>query len=417
MFSGAAADYLIFHDATTDTFTVVDQEPTVDGDDGTDTVTDIETLEFSDTSIDLTGGSLPLASADTVAVDEDGTLNDVLLGSGGVDGPDGGSEVNLIYALVDTNGDAVSQLTTAHGVVTITNAATGAYTFEPAEDYYGSDSFTFRVTDERGISSEAVVDITINSVNDDPVVSAPLAIESNDPYLDDVVLLVNFENGVVDESYQGHALTQTNGSIVTSSQYGTKSFQSTAAVNSEFVKTERSSDFAFGTDDFTMEGRFYWNGVEGPVHTLFSTSRNGSYDSLFFTIGDDLYSFNTSAGYTNYGDAETLLPQNQWFHFAAVRESGTLTYYVNGTSIGSTTFAADMSLVDMITIGGYPNGGNEWNGLIDEFRVTNGVARYTSNFTVPTGEFPTASEATMLFSTTEDVSFDVTKAALHSECQ
>tara|TARA_R110000824_G_scaffold2973_2_gene13633 strand:- start:1653 stop:7058 length:5406 start_codon:yes stop_codon:yes gene_type:complete len=412
VFSGAAADYLILHDALTGTFTVVDKEPTVDGDDGTDVVTDVETLEFSDLNIDLTGGSLPLASADTVEVDEDGTLNDVLPGSGGIDGPDGGTEVNLTYALVDTNGDAVSQLTTAHGVVTITNAATGAYSFEPAEDYHGADSFIFRVTDERGISSEAVVDVTVNSVNDDPVVSGPLAIESDDPYLDDVVLLVNFENGVVDESYQAHALTQTNGTIVNSSQYGAKSFQSTAAVYSEFVKTERSSDFSFGTDDFTMEGRFRWNGVEGPVHTLFSTSRNGSYDSLFFTIGDDLYSFSSGAGYTNFGDAESLLPQNQWFHFAAVRESGTLTYYVNGTSIGSTAFAADMTPVDGITIGAYPNGGNEWNGLIDEFRVTKGVARYTSNFSVPTGEFPTASDATMLFSATEDTAFNVTKAAL-----
>jgi hypothetical protein len=411
VFSGAAADYLILHDALTGTFTVVDKEPTVDGDDGTDVVTDVETLEFSDLNIDLTGGSLPLASADAVAVDEDGTLNDVLPGSGGIDGPDGGTEINLTYALVDTNGDAVSQLTTAHGVVTITNAATGAYTFEPAEDYHGPDSFTFRVTDERGISSEAMVDVTVNSVNDDPMVSGPLLIESDDPYLDDVVLLVNFENGVIDESYQSHALTQSNGTIVSSSQYGTKSFQSTAAVNSEFVETERSPDFSFGTDDFTMEGRFLWNGVEGPVHTLFSLSRNGSFDTFFYTLGDDLY-VNGSGGAKNFGLAESLLPQGQWFHFAAVRESGMLTYYVNGTSIGSTAYAVDMALVDEVTLGAYPNGGYEWNGLIDEFRVTKGVARYTSNFSVPTGEFPTASDATMLFSATEDTAFNVTKTAL-----
>lgn len=55
------------------------------------------------------------------------------------------------------------------GRVTITDAKTGAYSYEPLKNENGSDSFTFKVTDNQ-LESEANVQITLSAVNDAPVI-------------------------------------------------------------------------------------------------------------------------------------------------------------------------------------------------------------------------------------------------------
>ncbi len=57
----------------------------------------------------------------------------------------------------------------AHGTVTVTNAGTGAYTYTPAANYNGPDSFTFRANDGQANSNTATVAITVTAVNDAPV--------------------------------------------------------------------------------------------------------------------------------------------------------------------------------------------------------------------------------------------------------
>src|SRR5205085_1502700 len=60
----------------------------------------------------------------------------------------------------------------AQGIVTITNASTGAYTFTPAANFNGQASFTFKANDGALDSNVATVSITVTPVNDAPVASA-----------------------------------------------------------------------------------------------------------------------------------------------------------------------------------------------------------------------------------------------------
>ena len=53
----------------------------------------------------------------------------------------------------------------SHGNATITG--TTIY-YEPAENYYGSDEFTYEITDSGGLTASAAVSVTISSVNDYP---------------------------------------------------------------------------------------------------------------------------------------------------------------------------------------------------------------------------------------------------------
>lgn len=59
-----------------------------------------------------------------------------------------------------------------HGTLAL--AANGSFTYTPATDYNGADSFTFTVAASAGgLSGTAVVSITVTAVNDEPQIIAP----------------------------------------------------------------------------------------------------------------------------------------------------------------------------------------------------------------------------------------------------
>ncbi len=103
----------------------------------------------------------PLAQDDLVQTEEDTPLTiDVLLDHGnGVDyDPDGTLAASTTIALSSPS----------HG--TLTNNGDGTFRYAPSWNYYGSDSFTYQVSDSEGTpSNSATVRITVTDVNDAPV--------------------------------------------------------------------------------------------------------------------------------------------------------------------------------------------------------------------------------------------------------
>tara|TARA_Y100000004_G_scaffold46643_1_gene51225 strand:- start:20 stop:1420 length:1401 start_codon:yes stop_codon:yes gene_type:complete len=100
-------------------------------------------------------------------------------------------------------------------------------------------------------------------------------------------------------------------------------------------------------------------------------------------------------GFPNTGHSTSTLSLNTWYHIAWVRDSGSNRFFLNGTEITSefsTPNASDMirSGNSKISIGAdyYASSYLNWirpiTGYISNFRVVNGAALYTSNFTVPT---------------------------------
>ncbi|MFM7099150.1 MAG: tandem-95 repeat protein, partial [Gemmataceae bacterium] len=98
----------------------------------------------------------PVANAQTITTNEDTTYTGALSGSD-VEGS------ALTYSVV-TQG--------ARGVVTITNPATGAFTYVPSANANGSDSFTFKVNDGSLDSTTGTVTVNITPVNDAPTISS-----------------------------------------------------------------------------------------------------------------------------------------------------------------------------------------------------------------------------------------------------
>lgn len=104
----------------------------------------------------------PLAMDDSYSVDEDGTLSVDASGTpAGVLGNDSDADDDALTAvLVDDaeNGDLELN-------------ADGSFTYTPDENFHGSDSFTYKANDGTVDSNTATVAITVNSVNDAPVLA------------------------------------------------------------------------------------------------------------------------------------------------------------------------------------------------------------------------------------------------------
>jgi PKD repeat protein len=102
----------------------------------------------------------PSATNDTYSTNEDVALS---VAAPGVLGNDS-----------DPNGDALSAVLVtgpSHSAAFALNA-NGSFSYTPAANYHGPDSFTYRASDGTLESALATVSLTVNPVNDGPVVSA-----------------------------------------------------------------------------------------------------------------------------------------------------------------------------------------------------------------------------------------------------
>jgi len=78
---------------------------------------------------------------------------------------------------------------------------------------------------------------------------------------------------------------------------------------------------------------------------------------------------------------------NTWYHIAVVRQTNnTTTVYIDGTSIGSGTISGGSSSQHKVEIGAYSPSNDEFDGYMDEIRISS-VARFTSSFTPTTTEY------------------------------
>jgi hypothetical protein len=88
---------------------------------------------------------------------------------------------------------------------------------------------------------------------------------------------------------------------------------------------------------------------------------------------------------TTYAISYTMSPYPSlgvWHHIAITRNGNYFYVYVDGVNVGSAYYVSDLYLVSgALYIGG------SFNGYIDEFRISKGIVRWTSNFTPPTRQY------------------------------
>lgn len=153
-----------------------------------------------------------------------------------------------------------------------------------------------------------------------------------------------------------------------------------------------SSSFAFGTGNFTVELWIYPTTTSG-TQTIIDTRPAGTGStSRYFDIAYISGNINYYTGGANPAISGGTMNVSNWHHVAVVRNSNVTRMYVNGTQVGSNyTDTQDyIAGINRPIIGVDANNPtvNYFFGYIDNLRATKGIARYTSNFTVPTNPFP-----------------------------
>ena len=177
--------------------------------------------------------------------------------------------------------------------------------------------------------------------------------------------------------------------------------------------TTTSSDYALGTDDFTVEFFVYFSGKHTTLSNIIET-RSATTASDGFLIGR----FQTSGHenkiemYTaqNYRvTADRTVENDTWVHIALVRASATTKLYVDGTAY-STTYSDsnNYSNTEMI-FGKNVADTYQLTGFISNFHVVKGTAIYTANFTPPTNQIQKRSDTVFLgFQSASDVTREET---------
>jgi hypothetical protein len=203
-------------------------------------------------------------------------------------------------------------------------------------------------------------------------------------------LLLNFTNaGVVDATAKNVLETEGNAQISTTQSKwggGSISFDGTG----DYLKAPDDVNWDLGSSNFTIEAWVY--PTASPLQPILIGQWTSSYAWLL-TLSNDSNRYLRGILYNgSFNDYVSTSPLqlNNWNHCAMVRESNTVSLYLNGSRVYTTTFTGSVSTsTSAVTVGANASGADPFTGYMDDVRITKGLARYTgSTYTTPTAPFP-----------------------------
>ena len=204
------------------------------------------------------------------------------------------------------------------------------------------------------------------------------------------LLLSATNGGVFDSTTTIDLETSGSSQISTSvSKFGGGSiyFPTTSSpyLQSQATTTSQPVTIAFAQNDFTVELWVYFATNNGTYNPFLRADAASNFD----------FGYNFSTGNLTYAAATALITTawtpslSTWYHLAVCRSGTSTRAFINGTQAGATATDTSNFSAQAFRIGGSAFSATHLlSGYIDDLRVTNGVARYTTTFSVPTAAFP-----------------------------
>lgn len=146
-----------------------------------------------------------------------------------------------------------------------------------------------------------------------------------------------------------------------------------------------SADFNFGSSDFTLEAWLNMDTIGSSMaisEISGQSSASSPYGQWYFSTSTGWQWYHSSSNYAII--SKDKVPTNKWFHLALVRNGNTLKHYLDGVEQASSSYTrTDAGKSDAAWIIGQQNSSSYFDGHIQDYRIYNGVAKYTSDFVVP----------------------------------
>jgi hypothetical protein len=177
-----------------------------------------------------------------------------------------------------------------------------------------------------------------------------------------------------------------------------------------------SSGTSLGSGNFTIEAWVYLTAAAAGETTVGSSAdyyTAGFNGNFVFRVGtQNLWrSFDAQSNQATI-DGTFTWATGQWYHMAWVRNSGTVTVYRNGVSLGSVADSKTLSdSTNGYAIAATKSSGSYSSlltGYISNLRVVVGTALYTSSFAPPTAPLTAITNTSLLLSSTNGAIFDNT---------
>ncbi|AIX41628.1 baseplate wedge initiator [Synechococcus phage ACG-2014f] len=169
----------------------------------------------------------------------------------------------------------------------------------------------------------------------------------------------------------------------TQAKFGNASLDVTGQ-STDCINVDPSSDFGFGTGDFTAEFWLYRTSATAGATILDMRDaadtdsalsiRENTSDVIEVLVGNSVVLTSSTSAIGNAA----------WYHIAVARLGSTMELFINGAQEDSASNSSDLGLSQSLTFGADYANANGTISFLDELRIEKGAAKYTNPFTPST---------------------------------
>ena len=282
---------------------------------------------------------------------------------------------------------------TAQGSAATTGVASGAVT---TIGFYSTIYLNGYISNLRFIKGTALYTTAFTPPTTPPSVVAPITTisTSTSTIASTSLLLLGTNGGIIDQTGRNDLISVGTATITASTfKYGAGSIYIPGTGN--YLQTTGTRYWIpTGLLTFTIEAWIYMTQLPtGATYPALIGDTIPTSNTMYWGFGPTptgTLQFYWFSGSTNSVAGNTVMSTSTWNHVAISVNSSTIGLFVNGvnqTLTGTTTLTARAGTLNYLAIGQAYGGGTngQYYGYIDDLRITQGVARYSTgtNFTLP----------------------------------
>jgi len=163
----------------------------------------------------------------------------------------------------------------------------------------------------------------------------------------------------------------------------------------DYITYPSNADFAFGTGNFTLEAFAYLSSISTEAILYdFRTTTSQAVPALGVSSSGAPYYY-VNGAIVIQGTAGTVTTGVQ-HHIAVSRVSGVTRLFLNGQLVGTPWTDSTNYISSSLTIGSNFGHTSFVDGYLDEMRVSKGIGKYNTNFSVTTSEFVKSADTVLL---------------------